>query len=1093
MRYITLFLFSLLNFITFGQKGGIDRSNYQLFWEISRADMPNSSYLFGTYHSNDNDVFEFPDALYSILENADAVVLETDITEMMLDESISQYELDYRKSDLLHWVIPARGADNVTYTAYGSDNGRPQFIDMYFKQVADNCNKAFIPLESTHDQMKIGMNNELDPNAPSNIKILSREQLKQKYLEGNAYDLHKYTKNSTLNYINLYKDLIIDRNINMTKGIDTIVHQNRSAFIAVGAAHLLGNQGIVPLLRAKGYTVELVESKFTSQSIQEQKLLKKCTHYEYLDERYGASINFTGKPAVLEYNSKGSRVVKYIELGQGNTYSLGMYHFNYQTDLDSIVKSYFDTKEYQVIAFDSIQIDENTKAYQGRIKFDGKSQWMRVFHKNNILYEIYAFGGHRFMNSSRSQTFFNSFEFKKFDLYGDDRLTETVFSTSQTMNINFPKGVIEEVKQEEYDQIWSALWFNPTSSETFFTLESIMTDNSIFYTNETYGNYLLQGYHRDSITFYDNKHVEGAYLQKSFVIRDYGKEIYGKIRVLGNVIQLIEYVGTNEQRKEEFFKSFDNIQPFPPIKDETKVSNSTFSTTLTKTGFKKREVKTNYKFRNTYEYIINDTKQSITYHVLVKDFHTWAFSQKPTAVLLNNQISWPEEHLNASIDIVYDLSNIHPSLRFDIYYPTSENRFVGKTMLIGKSIVIVSATYPNLAHTEYQNFSFIDSMLFFIADSIPINTINIPLLKNELMVNGEDGIEQLVSQNHFSDSLLNSMLEWPTNFWNSFDPTGGLQGSILFKLKNKAPQNDVLKYWNERSTSDNFYVTLATLHVLQGENRASDFIYVVEEAKRKGVKEIDYYRYMEMSQDEPEFLKSVWSIFSPLLEDSMAWSTSFIIPELLKDEFFYTYFTSDKFIQAVTSKNQPSWAAFRYLELMHEFGVPKALFLDVLKEWGKNKSDHKTGSIAAWKTILNEKVSMKEKRLIKKDAAVAISYSKVMAVSETPVFGLLSFEDMIGYLSFDHYKDAYFDKSKTLSHIENRVLSVNGQLRSFAFYKAIENGRTYFMARELFKNMTLPSYSGFGNDTYFMYKEEEYKPETISNELIMKLLEKSKD
>lgn len=1092
MRYSIFFLFLLLDFVSFGQNKEIDRSNYQLLWEISRSDMSSSSYLFGTYHSNDNDVFEFPDALYPALENADAVVLETDITEMMLDKSINHYALDYRKSNLLHWIIPARGADNVTYTAYGSDNGRPQFIDMYFKQIADNCKKVFIPLESAQDQMKIGLNNEIDPNAPNNIKLLNREQLKQKYREGNAHDLHKYTKNSTLNYIDLYKDLIVDRNINMTNGIDTIVHQHNSTFIAVGAAHLLGEQGIIPLLQAKGYTVKVVESEFTAQSNHEQTLLKKCTHYNYLDERYGATINFTGKPAIFEYGQGRGRMVKYIELGQGNTYSMKSYHYSYKTDLDSIVKSYFNTEDFQVLAFDSMQLDHNTKAYQGQVKFDGKSQWLRVFYRNNILYEIAAFGGHRFMNSNRAQNFFNSFEFKDFSSYGDDRLMDTISSTSQTLDIVFPKNAQTKITQGEYDQAWSTVWFNPSTEETLFALESIMTDNTIFYSNKNYGNYLLKDYHQDSITYSNEIHVAGAYLQKSFAIQDQGKQIYGRIRVLGNLIQIVQYSGNNLKRKDEFLNNLDASPHFPSIEKEVKLSNNIFSTTMTKTGFKKQEVKTNYKYRNTNEYIINDTKQSIAYHVLVKDFKTWAFSQKSTVELLRSQISWPDEELNAIVDTVYDLTGKHPTLNFDIYYPTSENRFIGKTIIVGKSIIVASSTYPNLAHEKYRNFSFLDSLSFFVPDSIPIHAVNIALLKNELMVNGEEAIEQLVLRHHINDSTLNAMLDWPENFWNSFGQTGSLQGSILVGLENKQMEKDVLTYWKEHMNSDNFFLTLATLYVLQDQKRAEDFIYVVDEASKKEINEIDYYRYIEISIDNPEFLQSVWSVFSPLLEDSMAWSTSFIIPELLKNEFFYSYFTSDHFIHAVTSKKQPPWAAFRYLEIMHEHGVPKDLFLKMIKEWSKNKDDHKTGSIAAWKTILDEKVSFKEKRLVKKDAAVAISYSKVMAVSEEPNFDLLSFEDMIGYLSFDHYKDAYFDKNKTVNHIENRVLSINGTVRNFAFYKAVENGRTYFMARELFKTKTLPSYGGFGSDTYFMYKENVYNPVLVPNELIKKITEKEK-
>src|SRR5690554_6595748 len=184
MRHCLTLFIAILSFHSVAQNKVIDRSNYELLWEISRADMQGKAFLFGTYHSNDNDVFDFPDALYPALLNADAIVLETDITEFMLDESTIVPDVGQEKSHLLHWVVPARSVDKVTYTAYGSDEGRPQFIDMYFKQVADNCNKFFYPLETVDDQLKIGLNNVIDPNPPKNIKLISRAELKQKYLQG---------------------------------------------------------------------------------------------------------------------------------------------------------------------------------------------------------------------------------------------------------------------------------------------------------------------------------------------------------------------------------------------------------------------------------------------------------------------------------------------------------------------------------------------------------------------------------------------------------------------------------------------------------------------------------------------------------------------------------------------------------------------------------------------------------------------------------------------------------------------------------------------------------------------------------------------
>ena len=120
---------------------------------------------------------------------------------------------------------------------------------------------------------------------------------------------------------------------------------------------------------------------------------------------------------------------------------------------------------------------------------------------------------------------------------------------------------------------------------------------------------------------------------------------------------------------------------------------------------------------------------------------------------------------------------------------------------------------------------------------------------------------------------------------------------------------------------------------------------------------------------------------------------------------------------------------------------------------------------------------------------MAISYSKVMAVSETPIFELLSYEEMIGYIAFDHYKDAYFDKDKSLSYIENRTIIVKEEKVNFAIYKVVENAKVYYMAREIPKDNRLPSYGGFGSNTFFIYGSEEYQPKKIDEELVKKIAE----
>ncbi len=1092
MRHCLTLFIAILSFHSVAQNKVIDRSNYELLWEISRADMQGKAFLFGTYHSNDNDVFDFPDALYPALLNADAIVLETDITEFMLDESTIVPDVGQEKSHLLHWVVPARSVDKVTYTAYGSDEGRPQFIDMYFKQVADNCNKFFYPLETVDDQLKIGLNNVIDPNPPKNIKLISRAELKQKYLQGNARDLHKYTRNSTLEYIDLYKDLIVDRNIKMTEGIDTLLHQHKSLFIAVGASHLLGAKGIVPLLKTKGYTVKVVKSDFSKTELPEEIELRKCNHYNYVDQRFGTALRFGGKPAIKELGN-ADRLIQYQELGQGNTYSLSIYNYGVEVDLTEHIRDYFYDPKLSIIRFDSLLVENNLKAYQGLITLeDGSKEWIRVFNKENILYTLAAKGGYRFMNSNRHLNFFNSFRLPLDKI--EVEMSEIVKSESQTMQLKFPKNYYSERRILEFDDVWDAKWTNPLNGETLYAYESIMTDNSISYTNEKFGEYIIKRYDPDSIKISDESNVKGAYNTKLYRAKVNGKNIHGKIRQAGNLIQFVEYIGDNNERREAFLNGFDTFYPFQRIENEITIKNEDFEARVTSKDFTVEIWEDEEpEYSKTKDYVLNDTKKSISYNILVDEFHPWAFSQKNTKEILIEQISWPNEEIVKEMDTTFNLESENPSMDFRFYYPQAENLFRGRVLLVGKKIIVASLTYPQMAEEEYKKLSFLDSLVFVGDNSKALHETNIPLLKNEIMVNGGIAVEKLIIDGHIGDSMLNQMLDWPASFWNSFDADGALLSSVVYAVDWNKSERNVLEYWRERTNNKNEFLTISVLYKLQEMRNSADYTALVNEIKGIKFSYIDLYKVLTLSDSEDGFFEEVWPVFAELLEDSLSWNVSFIIPQLLERKFFQDYFTSDKFVKAVTNDSQPPWAAFRYLEIMHEYGVPKKQFSKMLEEWSKNNNDHKVGSIAAWKTIIGEKLSFKEKRLIKKEAAVAISYSKVMAVSETPIYDLLTFEQMIGYIAFDHFKDAYFDKNKTLSHIENKTIFALGQEINFALYKVVENHKVYYMARELPKDGRLPSYGGFGSNTFFIYGSKAYQPETIEKELIKKVEEKKED
>jgi uncharacterized protein YbaP (TraB family) len=54
----------------------------------------------------------------------------------------------------------------------------------------------------------------------------------------------------------MYQRLLVDRNRNWLPKIEALFARQGHAFVVVGAAHLVGPDGLLQMLRAKGYTVE---------------------------------------------------------------------------------------------------------------------------------------------------------------------------------------------------------------------------------------------------------------------------------------------------------------------------------------------------------------------------------------------------------------------------------------------------------------------------------------------------------------------------------------------------------------------------------------------------------------------------------------------------------------------------------------------------------------------------------------------------------------------------------------------------------------------------------------------------------------------
>jgi uncharacterized protein len=139
-------------------------------------------------------------------------------------------------------------------------------IDIYFLRKASG-KKGVQELESVDSQMKLlsGLSDKeqeaLLVYTLRDLKLLDEEldKLIRAWENGDTKSMESITMESASqdkSMHSIYEKIIFDRNKNMVSKIEDFLKKKKTYFVIVGAGHLIGNQGIITLLRQKGYPVE---------------------------------------------------------------------------------------------------------------------------------------------------------------------------------------------------------------------------------------------------------------------------------------------------------------------------------------------------------------------------------------------------------------------------------------------------------------------------------------------------------------------------------------------------------------------------------------------------------------------------------------------------------------------------------------------------------------------------------------------------------------------------------------------------------------------------------------------------------------------
>lgn len=319
-----------------------------LLWEVRSPGAAKPSYLFGSMHVSNRVAFHLDDPFYQAIQNTDITALELEPEEWVRNYFSEEYPMylysgyevqsarelyksvfslpEYKVKDIMEFM--AYDPRAINYFLFRKQQGNEGFeestyLDMYIYQLSKKFLKPTLALEDFKKARKLTDQADKAPEDKDRklsyeIRRVAMNKIEDAYRSGRLGMLDSL---NNLTQSKMYRRYMLDlRNEMMTNTIDSVIRSGKTIFAAAGAAHLPGNEGIIEMLRAKGYSLTPVV--MNSQHVKKSSVLKmeqKIAPPKMVDfaSNKGDGIRSKMPGTVIEMNSPYFSSYTSLDLGNG--------------------------------------------------------------------------------------------------------------------------------------------------------------------------------------------------------------------------------------------------------------------------------------------------------------------------------------------------------------------------------------------------------------------------------------------------------------------------------------------------------------------------------------------------------------------------------------------------------------------------------------------------------------------------------------------------------------------------------------------------------------------------------------------------------